>query len=318
MTFAADPIKVASVRQLQRQLIYPAHLHVVSTGVDGRPCTPKLVHMDADFIDRQLHCLLPELARPSASSGDLFAAPAQEPTPSLHMQDFSAQQHSVFVKQTTRESSVGVAATSKQQLSLPLQLTAAQLNKLKQTALLQLSSRLLQVLAGEHGVPAQALVEAGRGRGRGSRANASGNASPAAERVPTTVPIAAVPSVQAGVQEVKSHANGPTAVVQAAAEAPVGQPPVLAAPSVRLEAPIADAAVLSAVAVCAEAQTRAADCSSRPQSPGAAPSSSPVQEPDFVPATAAAASQAAGTQAPAPGPRSGMPLRSGSLYQPSA
>jgi hypothetical protein len=33
----------------------------------------------------------------------------------------------------------------------------------QQTALLQLSSRLLQVLAGEHGVPAQALVEAGSG-----------------------------------------------------------------------------------------------------------------------------------------------------------
>jgi hypothetical protein len=70
---------------------------------------------------------------------------------------------SVVVKQTTRELSVGVAAASKQQHSLPLQTTAAQLDKLKQTALLQLSSRLLQVLAGEHGLPAPALAEAKAG-----------------------------------------------------------------------------------------------------------------------------------------------------------
>jgi hypothetical protein len=57
--------------------------------------------------------------------------------------------------------------------------------------------------------------------------------------------------------------------------------------------------VLSAVAVCAGAQTRVADCSSHPQSPGAAASSSPVQEPNFVQAFATEASKA---QDPAPGP----------------
>jgi hypothetical protein len=82
--------------------------------------------------------------------------------PSLHMQDFSAQQHSVVVKQTTRESSVGMAAASKQQHpshSSPIH--AAQLDKLKHTTLL--SSRLLQALAVEHWVPAQALAVAAAG-----------------------------------------------------------------------------------------------------------------------------------------------------------